>query len=142
MRYLGLAAILLFFACAFSFSTEKEKIKHGDYLVNRASMCVDCHTPRDENNKFDMTKQMQGASMGPPSATPNPNRPSFSPNITSIGLAGQWGKKAIIDFLMTGNTPPGVPAPRPPMPGFRFNKDDAGALYAYLMSLPPKPKSN
>jgi hypothetical protein len=56
-----------------------------------------------------------------------------APNIA--GLPG-WEEKDAIKFLMTGLAYNDLPG-RPPMPQFRFNKEDASAVVAYLRSLGP-----
>ena len=54
-----------------------------------------------------------------------------SPNIA--GLPG-WEDAAAVKFLMTGIAYNDLPG-RPPMPQYRFNKEDATAIVAYLRSL-------
>jgi hypothetical protein len=57
-----------------------------------------------------------------------------SPDIA--GLPG-WTDEQAITFFMTGKL--NGAAPRPPMPAFRFNKEDARAVTAYLRSLAATP---
>jgi mono/diheme cytochrome c family protein len=110
-------------------------IEHGDYLVNAAAMCGDCHTPRDDQGKPNRTRQLRGA--------PLPIRPKKeaqdwaeeAPDITGTGLAGQWSEQEMVKFLTTGTDPDGMEA-MPPMPAFRLNARDARAVYLYLKSLP------
>jgi hypothetical protein len=63
---------------------------------------------------------------------PIPNWADRSVNIA--GLPG-WDDKKAVGLLMTGLAPNGQP-PRPPMPQYRMNKQDAEAVVAYLKSLP------
>jgi hypothetical protein len=64
--------------------------------------------------------------------------PVWADKSTNIaGLPG-WDKDAAIRFLMTGIAQNGLP-PRPPMPQFHLNLQDATAVVAYLKSLKPKP---
>jgi len=51
------------------------------------------------------------------------------------GLPG-WETGDAVKFLMTGIAYNDLPA-RPPMPQYRFNKEDAEAVVAYLKSLAP-----
>jgi cytochrome c553 len=37
--------------------------KHGDYLVNKAILCGDCHTPQDARGEPDRSHLLQGASI-------------------------------------------------------------------------------
>ena len=62
---------------------------------------------------------------------------AMSPDITRSGLAGQWREEDFVKFLMTGQDPEGK-TPRPPMPVFHLQKDDARAVTLYLRSLPGK----
>jgi hypothetical protein len=43
-----------------------------------------------------------------------------------------------VHFLMTGEKPDGS-HPRPPMPEYRLDRDDAEAVVTYLKSLAPTP---
>jgi hypothetical protein len=62
---------------------------------------------------------------------PVPNWADKAPNIT--GLPG-WEDAAAVKFFMIGVAYNNLP-PRPPMPAFRMNKEDAEAVVAYLRSL-------
>src|SRR5438105_15425771 len=37
--------------------------KHGDYLVNAAILCGDCHTPQDDGGKPDRTRLLRGTTL-------------------------------------------------------------------------------
>ncbi|MEJ1973604.1 MAG: hypothetical protein WDM96_14425 [Lacunisphaera sp.] len=64
--------------------------------------------------------------------------PAWAPAAPAIaGLEGFTTEQAV-KFLMTGERPSGV-APRPPMPEYRMNRDDAQAVVAYLKSLKQRP---
>lgn len=109
-------------------------IERGEYLVERASMCVDCHTPHDKNGKPDPTRRLQGAPF--PGAANDPHLAPFAPPIA--GLPGRK-EEDVIKFLQTGQRPDGS-QPRPPMPPYRLNREDAEAVVAYLKSLKPAGK--
>lgn len=116
-------------------SNTADLLKHGEYLVNKASMCVDCHTPKDDQGQPDSSKNLRGSMI--------PLRPKeetkawaeAAPDITGEGLAGKWSEEEMVKFLTTGNNPYGKQA-RPPMPAFRLNQSDARAIFLYLKSLP------
>jgi len=110
-------------------------IKHGDYLVNRAVLCSDCHTPRDSKGQFDQSRFLQGMVIPIAPKQPAKDWADESPNITPSGLAGKWSEEQLVRFLMTGIDPSGNKA-RPPMPAFRLNAVDARAIALYLKSLP------
>ncbi len=107
----------------------KELIERGKYLVERVSMCVDCHTPTGKDGKPDPTRSLEGAPF--PGARNNPNMAGYSPPIA--GLPG-WTEEDAIRFLEIGKRPNGTEA-RPPMPPYRLNREDAEASVAYLKSL-------
>lgn len=110
-----------------------EQIRHGEYLVLHVAMCVQCHTPRDEQGRLKETQLLQGAPM--PVASPFPSSPWAFQAPAIAGLPG-WTAEDAITFLQTGRRSDGS-SPRPPMPPFRFTPEDATAVVAYLKSLPP-----
>jgi mono/diheme cytochrome c family protein len=109
-------------------------IKRGEYLANNVAHCVNCHTPDNGKGVPDQSRLLQGA--------PIPLRPKGkvekwadeSPDITHNGLAGKWSEADMIKFLTTGIDPDGQ-HPRPPMPVFQLNNEDARAVTLYLRSL-------
>lgn len=109
------------------------KIARGKYLVNGVGLCEDCHTPRDDHGQFIAAKYLQGAPIGFKPIAPMPVWADKAPVIA--GLPG-WSDGAAIKFLMTGIAYNDLPA-RPPMPAYRFNREDAEAVLAYLRSLAP-----
>ena len=108
-------------------------VARGKYLVEGIGMCGDCHTPHNERGEPIKEQWLKGSILDFKSAVPIPNWADKSVNIA--GLAG-WDVEDAIKFLMTGNVPNGVPA-RPPMPQYRYNRQDATAIVAYLKSLAP-----
>ncbi len=108
-------------------------VARGEYLVNDAGKCGDCHTPFSEKGEPIKEQWLQGATL---SFRPTVPMPVWAEKSTAIaGLPG-WEKDAAIRFLMTGIAYNGLPG-RPPMPQYRFNQPDAEAIVAYLKSLPP-----
>jgi Cytochrome c len=113
------------------------KIARGKYLVDGIGLCEDCHTPRDERGRFISAKYLQGGPIGFKPIAPVPVWADKAPAIA--GLPG-WDDAAAMKFLMTGIAYNGLP-PRPPMPAYRFNRQDAEAVLAYLRSLAPQGKN-
>jgi len=109
------------------------KIARGKYLVEQVGLCDDCHTPRDERGKPIAAKYLQGAPIGFKPIAPVPVWADKAPAIA--GLPG-WDDAAAIKFMMTGIAYNDLP-PRPPMPSYRLNRQDAEAVVAYLKSLVP-----
>ena len=116
--------------------TAAERIEQGEYLVLHVAMCVQCHTPRDQQGRLDETQLLQGAPM--PVESPFPSSPWAFRAPTLAGLPG-WSDEDAIMLLQTGKRPDGR-SPSPPMPPFRFTPEDASAIVAYLRSLPPAPR--
>ena len=108
------------------------QIERGKYLVMHVAMCVQCHTPRDEQGELDESQLLQGA--------PMPINSPFSSQIWAFetpkiaGLPAGWTEEDLIHFLQTGKDPRGE-SPQPPMPPFRMTKEDATAIAMYLKSL-------
>lgn len=96
--------------------------------------CGDCHTPRDKQGRMDQAHALQGTRLVFAPAVPIPDWADTAPPIAG-GPVG-WSHADLVKFLETGMMPRGR-TPRPPMPPFRFNHEDAEAVAAYITSLPP-----
>ena len=106
--------------------------KHGEYLVHRVAMCVQCHTPRHEDGTLDRQRLLSGAPMPVESPFKEQDWAFRAPSLR--GLPGGWNEQDLVKFLRTGE-PPTAHEIRPPMPPFRFNQRDAESVAAYLKSL-------
>jgi len=102
--------------------------ERGRYLVERVAMCGECHTPRRGDGTLDRDRWLDGA---PVVVEP----PAFvtawaiqAPRIA--GLATYTDEQALRLFT-EGLARNGQPL-RPPMPQFRFSREDAEAVLAYL----------
>jgi mono/diheme cytochrome c family protein len=109
----------------------KARLEHGRYLVERVGLCGDCHTPMNEKGEPIAEKALQGAPVVFKPLVPIPNWAEYAPPIA--GLA-RFSDEQAITFLTTGKNPEGKLA-APPMPPFRFSREDAAAILAYLRSL-------
>lgn len=105
-------------------------IERGRYLTHHVAGCVDCHSPRDQQGRFITDRHLTGSVLTFTPTVPMPWAPA-APAL--VGFEGYTAEQAV-KFLMTGERPSGVP-PRPPMPEYRLNADDAAAVVAYLKSL-------
>jgi mono/diheme cytochrome c family protein len=103
----------------------------GKYLVENVCKCADCHTPMTATGEPDLTRWLMGSTLIFTPKAPIPHWVDAAPAIA--GLPG-WQDQDAVALLMTGNRPDGTPL-NPPMPQFRFAKDDARAVVAYLRSL-------
>jgi len=130
---LGVTLAVVFATVATSTAAKPspDLIARGKYLVDQVGMCADCHSPRDEKGEFSKEKYLKGSVLIFKPIVPMPVWADKSPNIA--GLPG-WEDVAAVKFLMTGIAYNDLPG-RPPMPQYRFNKEDAIAIVAYLRSL-------
>ena len=111
---------------------QQSSVEHGMYIVHHVAMCIYCHTPRDNEGVPDMRRLLRGAPMPVGSPFPRQTWAFQAPKIA--GLPGGWTEENMVQFLQTGESPTGH-EPRPPMPPFRMNEEDARAVAAYLQSL-------
>ena len=108
------------------------RVARGKYLVEHVAMCADCHTPRNERGEVEQAKWLWGAPLGFKNTVPMPRFALVAPPLA--GLEG-WTEQQAVTYLTTGKTRGSMPA-APPMPEYRMSKADAGAVVAYLKSLP------
>lgn len=101
--------------------------ERGRYLVEKVGLCSDCHSPRDEKGQFVADRWLKGSPIPFQPTIPMPWA-AASPQIA--GLPTLTDEQAI-HFLCTGELPGGR-VPRPPMPPYRFTKEDAHDVVAYL----------
>lgn len=113
----------------------EDLIARGDYLVNRTGLCTDCHSPRNEKGEHIPSQHLMGAPIPFAPTVPMPWVPA-APRLA--GLPAGFNEEQMIHFLMTGERPDGRGQPLPPMPPFRFDRDDAQAITSYLRTLPAK----
>jgi len=111
---------------------------YGRYLASAVYGCVDCHTEgfRPVEHKLLSPMLLAGGQFH---RTPR-GEPIYSSNLTpdvETGLGKLTGAGELARLLTTGIRGDGL-ALRPPMPIFRFvDEDEAGALFAFLRTLPP-----
>ncbi len=137
---IGLGILLCFAITSVSLAQSpggSRDIARGQYLVEQVSLCGDCHTPRNEKGEPIQAQLLKGATMPYKPAVPTPVFADKAPNIA--GLRG-WEEADAIKFFMTGIAYNDLPA-RPPMPQYRFSREDAAAVTAYLKSLSPTGKA-
>jgi mono/diheme cytochrome c family protein len=111
-------------------ATESPLLKRGQYLVNNIGLCADCHSPRNEKGEYIREQWLMGSVLPMTPTVPMPWAPAAPP---IAGLPTMTQQQAV-QFLMTGKRPDGS-MPRPPMPEFRLNEEDATAVATYLKSL-------
>jgi mono/diheme cytochrome c family protein len=106
-------------------------VEHGRYLVEEVAMCVQCHSPRDEEGNIVESQKFTGA--------PIPFRPPwqndwaiFAPrNRTLPGYDDQQAMR----LLTQGAIGRDGKQLRAPMPRFHMTNQDAADVIAYMRSL-------
>lgn len=116
-------------------ATPATLVARGRYLVEGIGLCADCHSPRNEKGEFVMAHWLRGAPIGFNPAAPMPAWAPVAPPIA--GLPSMTVEQGV-RFLMEGLRPDGS-MPRPPMPAYRLNEQDARAVVAFLKSLDGQP---
>lgn len=112
-------------------SADKDKLERGRYLVQQVGLCGDCHTPHNEKGEPLTDQLLQGASTRFKPMTPVADWAEYTPPLA--GFPGFTDEQALT-FLTTGKDASGQLA-APPMPQYRFSREDAAAVLAYLRSL-------
>lgn len=121
--------------------TPEQTLARGKYLV-MITGCNDCHTPGSLFGAPDTTRMLAGSELG----WRGPWGVSFASNLTpdaETGL-GSWTDAQIMTAFRSGHRPDGSPV-LPPMPWPNFallTDEDAGAIVAYMRSLPPVKHAN
>ena len=107
-------------------------VSQGKYIVEDVAMCVECHTPRDQNGNLIGDEYLNGAPV--PVKAPPYRQINWAVKAPAIaGLIG-YTKNEGVRLLTAGVTRDGR-VPNPPMPPFRMSAQDAEAVVAYLKSL-------
>ena len=108
-----------------------DPIARGRYLVENVIGCADCHSQRDQRGQIIAATHLMGA---PLPFAPTVPMPAWAAASTPIAdLPGYTDAQAVT--LFTQGLKPDGQMPRPPMPQFRLNEEDARAVVAYLRSL-------
>ncbi len=106
-------------------------IVHGKYLAENVAMCIQCHTPRDEEGNLLRSQLFHGAPVPFTSPYPNSRWANTAPPIAGLP---QYTTDQAVKLLTTGISRTGKP-PRSPMPPFRMSESDARDIVAYLQSI-------
>ena len=125
-----------FFVPGSAAQSSNPNVARGKYLVENVARCGDCHSPRDQKGAPIAGKELRGAPLTFKATTPPSDWADKAPNIAGLRA---WETSDAVKFLMTGIAYNDLP-PRPPMPQYHMNKEDAEAIVAYLKSLSPVAK--
>lgn len=116
---------------ATKFESQEQRVAHGKYLVHHVAQCIQCHTPRDRRGDLDRSRLLTGAPI--PVVGPAYSRPWAAESVWLAGLRNY--DESFVRYLLTHGVKPDGTRPKPPMPSFQLNEQDANAVIAYLKSL-------
>lgn len=125
------ASLLAAATAAASTEAPADAVTRGRYLVENVIGCADCHSQRDQRGQLVAATHLMGAPLPFAPTVPMPAWGATAPAI--VDVPGYTDEQAVT-LLMRGTKPDGQ-MPRPPMPQFRLNEQDARAVVAYLRSL-------
>jgi mono/diheme cytochrome c family protein len=111
-------------------------VAHGRYIVERVSMCFECHTPRDEDGTLQRDHWLFGAPI--PAVAPAFQGTDWAIRAPRIAGMPGYTEAEGVRLLTRGIDRTGKPL-RLPMPPFRFSESDARAVVAYLKALEATP---
>lgn len=104
-------------------------VDRGSYLVYRVAMCVQCHSPRDEQGGMLPHHKLEGATMPLQSPFQYQLWAFRAPPI--VGLPVGYTEADVVELLVNGKNRTGT-QPKLPMPPYRMTEQDAKAVAAYL----------
>jgi mono/diheme cytochrome c family protein len=125
------SSLLAAATAAASAEAPADTVARGRYLVENVIGCADCHSQRDQRGQIVAATHLMGATLPFAPTVPMPAWGATAPAI--VDVPGYTDAQAVT-LLMHGTKPDGQ-MPRPPMPQFRLNEEDARAVVAYLRSL-------
>ena len=135
MRWIVLTAALSFAAglrgthAAAPTEIRAASLEHGEYLVEHVAMCIECHSPRDDNGRIIAGSEFTGA---PIPLTPPAGWAARAPR--NRGLLGYDDEQAM-RLLTQGAIGRNGEQLKPPMPRFRMSHEDAADVIAFMRSL-------
>jgi hypothetical protein len=105
-------------------------IAHGQYIAEHVAMCIECHSPRDQNGRIIEGREFMGAVLP---IDPPAGWASRAPR--NRGLLGYSDAQAM-RLLTQGAIGRHNEQLMLPMPRFRMTTRDAADVIAFLRSLP------
>jgi mono/diheme cytochrome c family protein len=117
-------------------------VVRGEYLVNNVFACIDCHTPRNPDGSFDLSKHLSGVECFIDVAPSTPDNGvgclhsrNLTPHATGLGTRTD---QQIKDAFLNGSRPGGgfLANVMPYWLLHNMTAEDADAIVAYLRSVP------
>lgn len=102
---------------------------HGKYLVEHVAMCIECHSPRDEDGRIIPGSEFTGAAL--PFKVPAGWATRAPRNRGLLGYDDDQAMRLLTQGAMGREGHQLLP----PMPRFRMTHEDATDVIAYLRSL-------
>ena len=118
-------------ATAQSSAADDAMVERGRYLVHDAAMCVQCHSPRNNEGEIIRNKWMRGGSVWVDRPSWSRHWASHAPDVVALA---RGRTDYLVTVLTTGKRPDGS-EPMVPMPPYRLSEEDAEAVVAYLKTL-------
>lgn len=121
---------------------KKDTLAYGEYVANNASLCMDCHTPRNlQDGSFYRDSVFAGSTIWFGNEEKNPITKAYALNITSDKKSGigMWTEDQFLDAVRAGMRPDGT-ALSTLMPYAYYglmDEYDLKALFRYLQSTRP-----
>lgn len=118
-------------------------VQLGNYLSNNVLACYECHSADFKSNNALHPEQSAGFYGGGNLMLDPEGKPIYTSNITphkTDGI-GSWSKAEFIGAVMYGRRPDGSQLRGPMAPYVALDSSEAGAIYDYLMTVPPLPNS-
>jgi mono/diheme cytochrome c family protein len=104
-------------------------LEHGQYLVEHVAMCIECHSPRDDDGRIIPGREFTGAAIP---LTPPAGWAMRAPR--NRGLLGYDDEQAM-RLLTQGAIGRSGEQLKLPMPRFRMTQEDAADVIAFMRSL-------
>ena len=127
----ALAALFVPRSSPGSIGTVRGDVEHGRYLVLHVAMCVQCHSPRDDEGKILEGRILSGAPVPIHSPPWTEDWAAHAPRID--GLPGYTDELAT-RLLTQGGIGRDGRRLKSPMPPFRMTAQDAADVIAFLRS--------
>lgn len=121
---------------------KRDTIAYGGYVANNASLCMDCHTPRNlQDGSFYRDSLFTGSTVWFGDEEKNPLMKAYARNITpdlETGI-GSWTEEQFFDALRAGMRPDGtVLSTHMPYAYYGLMDEfDLRALFLYLRRIQP-----
>lgn len=115
-----------------------DRVAFGRYVALRRLHCFGCHSADFTTNDLEQPERSKGFFGGGAGLRGADGRTIYSPNLTPDGETGigGWTEAHFVRALKQGLRPDNTPLRRPMEPMPELTDEEAGAIYAYLRTVP------